>query len=72
VLSVKKLQIMKKYIVTMILGIALLFTANRLSAQPGFDDDVDDVPVDAGISLLLTAAMSYGVTKIRLKGKEEQ
>jgi hypothetical protein len=34
-------------------------------AQPGFDDDVDDVPVDAGASLLAAAAVVQGIRKIR-------
>jgi hypothetical protein len=63
VLSVKKLKIMKKYIVTMILGIALLFTANKLSAQPGFDDDVEDTPIDGGVSLVLAAGLAYGLAR---------
>jgi hypothetical protein len=54
---------MKKYIVTMILGIALLFTAKNLSAQPGFDDDVEDTPIDAGVSLVLAAGLAYGLAR---------
>jgi hypothetical protein len=54
---------MKKYIVTMILGIALLFTANKLSAQPGFDDDVQDTPIDGGVSLVLAAGIAYGLSR---------
>jgi hypothetical protein len=54
---------MKKYIVTMILGIALLFTANNLSAQPGFDDDVEDTPIDGGVSLVLAAGLAYGLAR---------
>jgi hypothetical protein len=59
---------MKKYIVTMILGIALLFTANKLSAQPGFDDDVEDTPIDGGVSLVLAAGLAYGL--VRKAGKK--
>ena len=54
---------MKKYIVTLILGIALLFTANKLSAQPGFDDDVEDTPIDGGVSLVLAAGLAYGLAR---------
>jgi hypothetical protein len=54
---------MKKYILTIILGVALLFTANNLSAQPGFDDDVQDTPIDGGVSLLLAAGLAYGISK---------
>ena len=47
----------------MILGIALLFTANKLSAQPGFDDDVEDTPIDGGVSLVLAAGLAYGLAR---------
>lgn len=36
-------------------------------AQPGGDDDVIDVPIDGGISLLLVAGASYGVKKLCYK-----
>ena len=54
---------MKKYILSIILGIALLFTANNLSAQPGFDDDVQDTPIDGGVSLVLAAGLAYGLSR---------
>jgi hypothetical protein len=54
---------MKKYISTIILGVALLFTTNNLSAQPGFDDDVDDTPIDGGVSLVLAAGLAYGLSR---------
>ena len=47
----------------MIIGIALLFTANTLSAQPGFDDDVQDTPIDGGVSLVLAAGVAYGLAR---------
>ncbi len=34
------------------------------AAQPEFDDDVDDVPVDGGISALLIAGAAYGAKKM--------
>jgi hypothetical protein len=55
---------MKKYILSMILGVALLFTANQISAQPGFDDDVEDTPIDGGISLVVVAGLAYGIKKV--------
>ncbi len=56
---------MKKYILSIILGAALLFTANKLSAQPGFDDDVEDTPIDGGITLVLVAGAAYGAKKLK-------
>ena len=55
---------MKKHILAMFIGAALLFTTNKLSAQPGFEDDVDDVPVDGGISLLIAAGAVYGIKRV--------
>ncbi|MEZ5017087.1 MAG: hypothetical protein R2800_08530 [Flavipsychrobacter sp.] len=46
------------------IAIALLALPTALFAQgPGFDDDVDDVPVDGGISLLVAAGVGYGAKK---------
>lgn len=50
----------------------LLFMVNSLHAQPGFGDDVSDVPVDGGISLLVAAGIGYGAKKVhaaRIKRK---
>lgn len=30
---------------------------------PGFDDDVEDVPIDGGVSLLVAAGVGYGAKK---------
>lgn len=38
-------------------------------AQPGFTDDVNDVPIDGGLSLLVAAGVGYGVKKIRDRKK---
>ena len=54
---------MKKYILSIILGITLLFTSNNLFAQPGFDDDVEDTPIDGGIGIVLVAGLAYGLSK---------
>ncbi|MCU0321915.1 MAG: hypothetical protein MUE72_05820 [Chitinophagaceae bacterium] len=40
-----------------------------LHAQPGFDDDVNDVPIDGGLSLLVAAGVGYGAKKLREKRK---
>ncbi|MFY7887256.1 MAG: PID-CTERM protein-sorting domain-containing protein [Dolichospermum sp.] len=63
----KNYRIMKKYILSLILGTALLFTANKLSAQPGFDDDVTDTPIDGGIALVAAAGLAYGLKMNRTK-----
>lgn len=47
--------------------LALFLLPSLLHAQPGFGDDVDDVPVDGGLSLLVAAGVGYGVKKMRKK-----
>lgn len=41
------------------------------NAQPGFGDDVDDVPIDGGMSLLIIGGIGYGAKKLhaRKRGK---
>jgi hypothetical protein len=53
-----------------ILAVVVILSMPMLSqAQPGFGDDVSDVPVDGGISLLVAAGIGYGAKKIREKRK---
>jgi hypothetical protein len=55
-----------------ILAVAIIMSMPILSqAQPGFGDDVDDVPVDGGISLLVAAGIGYGAKKIRDSRKKK-
>lgn len=42
---------------------ALALTATKLYAQPGFDDDVEDTPLDGGIALLVAGGLVYGYKK---------
>jgi hypothetical protein len=51
---------MKKFSILTLLLIAMVSTA---MAQPGFEDDVDDVPLDGGISILAGAAIAYGLKR---------
>ncbi len=45
--------------------LGLLFLLPAIGhAQPGFGDDVDDVPIDGGLSLLLAAGIGYGARKL--------
>ncbi len=53
--------------IQLILLAALFLVPCLLHAQPGFGDDVDDVPVDGGLSLLVAAGVGYGVRKMRKK-----
>ncbi|MFD2724910.1 PID-CTERM protein-sorting domain-containing protein [Hyunsoonleella rubra] len=42
-----------------------LIAATNLMAQPGFNDNVKDVPLDGGLVALLIGAAAFGVKKIR-------
>ncbi|MFY7899556.1 MAG: PID-CTERM protein-sorting domain-containing protein [Chitinophagaceae bacterium] len=59
-----------KTIVTLCFIVALIIPS-LTHAQPAFDDDVNDVPVDGGLSLLIAAGVGYGVQKLKKKKKEE-
>jgi hypothetical protein len=49
-----------------ILPILLIFILPALvHAQPGFGDNVDDVPVDGGLTLLVAAGIGYGAKKLK-------
>ena len=37
---------------------------------PGFDDNMQDVPVDGGISILLGAGLAYGAARLRKKKED--
>ncbi len=47
--------------------LAVMFLPAILHAQPGFGDDVDDVPLDGGLSLLVAAGVGYAAKKLRKK-----
>ena len=62
---------MKKISTIQILALlAVLFLPTLLHAQPGFGDDVEDVPIDGGLSLLVAAGVGYGAKKLREKRKK--
>lgn len=48
----------------------LFLVPSLLHAQPGFGDDVDDVPIDGGLSLLVAAGVGYGANKLKAMRKK--
>ena len=61
---------MKKISTIQILALlAVLFLPTLLHAQPGFDDEVNDVPIDGGLSLLVAAGVGYGAKKLKERRK---
>lgn len=59
-----------KNFIYLILPCILFLLPAILHAQPSFTDDVSDVPVDGGLSLLVAAGVGYGAKKIREKRKK--
>jgi hypothetical protein len=47
------------------------FLNNSAFAQPVFNDDVADTPIDGGIILLTAASIAYGVKKMLKKSDLE-
>ena len=58
--------------ITTLCFIAALILPSLVHAQPVFDDDVNDVPIDGGLSLLIAAGVGYGAKKMRDKKKQQQ
>jgi hypothetical protein len=54
-------QHIKLYLVLIVLFVLPIL----VNAQPVFDDDVNDVPIDGGLSLLVAAGVGYGAKKIQ-------
>jgi hypothetical protein len=54
---------MKKNFIMSILLFGLIICGVKVNAQPGFDDDVTDTPIDAGILLLVSGSLAYGISK---------
>jgi hypothetical protein len=58
---------MKKHTITLVILICLSFIYKPLFAQPGFEDDVTDTPIDGGLSFLLASGLAYGLYKRKEK-----
>jgi hypothetical protein len=43
-----------------------------LFAQPGFDDDVQDLPIDGGVAILVATGIAFGVKKIQGSRKQKK
>lgn len=54
---------MKNKIHNIIFTILLLMQTLPVCAQPDFEDEVQDTPLDCGICLLATAGLIYGILK---------
>jgi hypothetical protein len=62
---------MKKAInIQFLLTCVILLSPMLLLAQPTFGDDVNDAPIDGGLSLLVAAGVGYGAKKLKEKRKK--
>jgi hypothetical protein len=65
-----KLKITTTQVLSYFILLSILFLLpSLLHAQPGFGDDVEDVPVDGGLSLLVAAGVGYGAKKLKNRKK---
>ena len=55
--------------IQLLIAIAIICLPSILHAQPGFGDDVEDVPIDGGLSLLVAAGVGYGAKKLKERRK---
>ena len=63
---------MKKNFKKILLLTSMLFSLTFAAmAQPEFEDDVDDVPLDGGISLLVGAGLAFGAKKVYENNKKQ-
>ncbi len=66
--EIQKIKTMRKNrIMQLLLTLIILGLPSIVLAQPGFDDDVNDVPLDGGLSLLIAAGVGYSVKKVNQK-----
>ena len=56
--------------IQLVLSFALFLIPSLVHAGPGFNDDVDEVPIDGGLSLLVAAGVGYGAKKIKERKKK--
>ncbi len=56
--------------IQVLLLLAMFLVPSLLHAQPGFGDDVDDVPIDGGLSLLIAAGVGYGAKRMKERRKK--
>jgi len=63
----KKLN--KTILVASLLLIAICQLPTAFAQGPGFEGDVEDTPIDGGVTLIAAAAVGYGIKKIRERRK---
>jgi hypothetical protein len=69
--NTRKTQIIQVVLVLIVMLLPALSHAQMFPPGFGGDDNVDDVPVDGGLSLLIAAGAGYGARKLRKQKKSE-
>ncbi|OYU94446.1 MAG: hypothetical protein CFE21_15675 [Bacteroidetes bacterium B1(2017)] len=64
-----KNQIIKKSVLTIFLTLSICSFSSF--AQPGFEDEVEDTPIDSNICLLGMAALCLGAVSIHFKNNKK-
>ena len=67
-----KLNISTIQVASLVLLVIFFMLPAITHAQPGFGDDVDDVPLDGGLSLLVAAGVGYGAKKMKQRKAAKQ
>jgi hypothetical protein len=63
---------MKKYTaIKLCILFVVLVAPSLIQAQPGFDEDIMDTPIDGGLSLLVAAGVGYGAKKLKDNKRRE-
>ncbi len=55
-----------------ILFVLFFGLSNSTMAQPGFDDEVTDTPIDGGIAILIASGLIFGAKKIKKSSTETE
>lgn len=58
------------YIRTAVLTMMLTAPIIAFAQGPGFEEDVEDTPIDGGATIMLVAAAGYGAKKLADKRKK--
>lgn len=51
-------------VILLTITLVCLSVLTTMAQGPGFDDDVEDTPIDGGVTMIAAAAIGYGAKKI--------
>lgn len=53
-----------------LLVVSCILSTELLAQGPGFDEGVEDTPIDGGVTLIAATAVGYGIKKLRDKKRK--